>query len=381
MGYKEDEDESAEFYFQWATIQIVGLDTPLVLDALPVYRGLPRRDIVDALLASATELVDVELVLMDRAFAHDGSKAACEKHDVWYLVPGKMNASKRATCTRLRRQEKLVHIERDSYKSSGLNKDVTAFGETTDDTENDDAGSVRKQVFVPATNAEWTGDELDAEDDDDDGDAGADTDTGEDDDRDLRDVFEDFSLTDESDDEEPSAVRQQLRKQLADETGVDVDEEAGEDSIGSVLADMHEEEEETETRGSDEDVQLYTLFETNHPAVEIPETATDGSDEMSDREKAHMVGRLIRQYKHRWGIENGFKQIKTFRVRTTSMNPEYRFFNYLFACSLYNVWRLTDVLVKLELDATGFSDKPLVTADLFLTIAKEFKIVGLDPPD
>jgi len=234
--------------------------------------------------------------LMDREFAHDGVKAACEKHDVWYLVPGKMNASKCATCTRLRRQEKLVHIERDSYNSSGLNKPVTAFGEETDDTENDDAGSVRKQVFVPATNAECTGDELDA---DDDGDAGTDADTDEDDDRDLQNVFEDFSLTDESDDEEPSAVRQQLRKQLADETGVDLEEEAGEDSIESVLADMREEEEATEARGSDEDVKLYTLFETNHPDVEIPETAIDGSDEMSDREKAHMVARLIRRYSNR----------------------------------------------------------------------------------
>lgn len=49
---------------------------------------------------------------------------------------------------------------------------------------------------------------------------------------------------------------------------------------------------------------------------------------------------------------------------------------------LYNVWRLTDVLVKLELDAEAeFADKPLVTADLFLTIAKDFRILGLDPPD
>jgi hypothetical protein len=40
------------------------------------------------------------------------------------------------------------------------------------------------------------------------------------------------------------------------------------------------------------------------------------------------------------------------------------------------------VLVKLELDAEAeFVDKPLVTADLFLTIAKDFRILGLDPPD
>jgi IS4 transposase len=64
------------------------------------------------------------------------------------------------------------------------------------------------------------------------------------------------------------------------------------------------------------------------------------------------------------------------------MNPEYRFFNFLYACTLYNVWRLTDLLVKLELLAESeFEYKPLVTADLFLTIAKEYNIVGLDPPD
>lgn len=58
----------------------------------------------------------------------------------------------------------------------------------------------------------------------------------------------------------------------------------------------------------------------------------------------------------------------------------YRFFNFLYACIMYNVWRLVDLLVKLELLAESeFRHKPLVTADLFLTIAKEY--AGSDPPD
>lgn len=62
------------------------------------------------------------------------------------------------------------------------------------------------------------------------------------------------------------------------------------------------------------------------------------------------------------------------------MKYEYRFFNFLFACTLYNVWRLVDLLVKLELVSEGgYKYKPLVTADLFLTIASDY--VGLDPPD
>jgi IS4 transposase len=55
-------------------------------------------------------------------------------------------------------------------------------------------------------------------------------------------------------------------------------------------------------------------------------------------------------------------------------------FHLLFVCTLYSVWQLVDLLVKLELLADSeFRHKPLVTADLFLTIAKDY--VGLDPPD
>lgn len=60
--------------------------------------------------------------------------------------------------------------------------------------------------------------------------------------------------------------------------------------------------------------------------------------------------------------------------------PDAGFFNFLYASTLYNVWRLADLLTKLELLAESeFRHKPLVTADLFLTIAKKY--AGLDPPD
>ena len=64
----------------------------------------------------------------------------------------------------------------------------------------------------------------------------------------------------------------------------------------------------------------------------------------------------------------------------TSMKYEHWFFNFLYACMMYNAWRLVDLLVKLELLAeSGFRFKPLVTADLFLTIAKDY--AGLKPLD
>jgi len=87
---QNDDKKSTEFYFQWASVQIVGLDIPLVLDAIPVHRGLKRATIVDRLLESATDLVDVEMAMMDREFAHDAVKDVCDDHEVYYLNPGKM---------------------------------------------------------------------------------------------------------------------------------------------------------------------------------------------------------------------------------------------------------------------------------------------------
>ena len=59
------------------------------------------------------DMIDIEMVMMDREFAHDPVKEVCEDHDVWYLNLGVMHSSERATCTRLRRQGKLVHAESD----------------------------------------------------------------------------------------------------------------------------------------------------------------------------------------------------------------------------------------------------------------------------
>ncbi|ADD07117.1 ISH7-type transposase NmgIRS28 [Natrialba magadii ATCC 43099] len=353
LGYKNDgEDESTEFYFQWASIQIVGLDIPLVLDAIPVHRGLSRVAIVDQLLETATDMVDIELVMMDREFAHDPVKEVCEDHGVWYLNPGKMHSSERATCTRLRRQEKLVHIESDEASTADGDEGTTLDDFTAEETTDDDEGG-RKRVYVPAMNAERTNDTI--EDDED-------------------------SVDDEAGEEsgEEDVLRQELLRDFAEATDADT-EDVGQ-MFGDVIDEVREEEEEQELPGSKEDKELYMLFETNHPDLELPGDTGEDGDEMSELEKAHMAARVIRKYKHRWGIENGFKQIKSFRVRTTSMDHEYRFFNFLYACTMYNVWRLTDLLVKLELRAESeFRYEPLVTADLFLTIAKDY--VGLDPPD
>ena len=112
----------------------------------------------------------------------------------------------------------------------------------------------------------------------------------------------------------------------------------------------------------------YVPFETNLP-LDVA---------ASDTERDHQIGRLMRTYARRWGIENCFKKLKTFLPKTTSPDAGYRYFSFAFACILYNVWRLVDLLVKLALeDDPDYA--PLVTAPEFLTLTKRMGR-GLDPP-
>jgi hypothetical protein len=55
IGTKE---QTEEYAYQWATVQLGGNEVPIVLDARPVLRGELRLDIVEDLLDSAEEIVD-----------------------------------------------------------------------------------------------------------------------------------------------------------------------------------------------------------------------------------------------------------------------------------------------------------------------------------
>lgn len=111
-------------------------------------------------------------------------------------------------------------------------------------------------------------------------------------------------------------------------------------------------------------------FETNLPWVDV--------DPADQQEMKHQIGRLMARYKRHWGIENGFKKLKTFLAETQSPDHRFRYFNFAFACVLYNCWRLVDILVQLELYGE-IDDQLAVSSNSFLTFAK--KSYGLDPPD
>lgn len=308
-------------YYQWAVLKIVGMDVPLVLDAIPRERGQSKDEIVEKLLEHTTEMANLDLVMMDREFDSGPVKDTCEEYGVHFLNPTRIfeGSDEAETIAWMYRNGKRFHVT----------EEETPEGTPT-----------RKQIYLPQ--------QSNSGDDDDD---------------------EDDSL---------SEVWTELCGEWEFE---DVDGEPSERmSFSRLLADIQREEEVEERKEKaqegDVDTSETVVFETNHPYV----TARDADDQQMDgKEFIHMIERLIRWYRRRWGIENGFKKQKHFMVRTTSTESDYRFFNFAFACVLYNVWRLVDLLVKLAIDGENRSYSPRVDANQFLTVAKQF--YGLDPPD
>lgn len=314
LGYKDGNE-----YYQWAVLKIVGMDVPLVLDAIPRKRGQSKDEIVEKLLEHTTEMVNIDLVMMDREFDAKPVKMTCEEYSVHYLNPIRIfeGSDEADTIGWMYRNGKRFHVT---------------------EGESDVDPPTRKQIYLPKRS--------------------------------------------NSDDKDEDDGLSEAWKEMCDEWEFeDVEDEPSEGmSFSRLLVDIRREEDIEErkqkAREGDVDTAGTVVFETNHPYVTVREA---DDQQMDGKAFIHMIERLIRWYKHRWGIENGFKKQKHLMVRTTSTERDYRFFNFAFACVLYNVWRLVDLLVKLALDGGHRTDKPLVDANQFLTVAKQF--YGLDPPD
>jgi hypothetical protein len=72
------------------------------------------------------------------------------------------------------------------------------------------------------------------------------------------------------------------------------------------------------------------------------------------------------RYGQRWQIGNEYKSIKNdFLAKTASKDYRIRLFYFVFAALLYNIWRLTDFLVKAGVDEE-MDYAPEITAGIFV---------------
>jgi IS4 transposase len=147
IGTKENSDEYA---YQWATVQLVGNAVPLVLDARPIRKGDTRKEIVEDLLDSAQELVHVDGVLMDREFDSQHLLESIAEQRLTYVVPKRMYTSEKAQAKRLLKRGQDYYVsDRKLHLGSNEWHETTFVYKRKENSERTDYG----QYVVFMTNA------------------------------------------------------------------------------------------------------------------------------------------------------------------------------------------------------------------------------------
>ncbi|MFC3477734.1 transposase [Halobacterium litoreum] len=90
-----------------------------------------------------------------------------------------------------------------------------------------------------------------------------------------------------------------------------------------------------------------------------------------DRVGPEEVKSVCNGYRRRWDIENQYKSVKSFLAKTSSKDYRVRLCNFVFASLIYNLWRLTDYLIKVALDKE-IRSPPVLTAKTFVRALGEF---------
>jgi len=96
----------------------------------------------------------------------------------------------------------------------------------------------------------------------------------------------------------------------------------------------------------------------------VPSTKGDGTTVFATnlRVGPDEAETFCRRYSRRWQIENEYKSIKgDFLAKTSSKDYRVRLFYFVFAVLLYNIWRLTDFLLKAGVDGE-MDHAPVLTA-------------------
>jgi IS4 transposase len=157
IGTKEESDEYA---YQWATVQLVGNAVPLVLDARPIRKGDSRQEIVEDLLDSAEDFVHVDGVLMDREFDSQHLLESISERGLNYVVPKRMYTSEKAQAKRLLQRgqdyyttDRKLHLGKNEWHETTFvykrkeNSERTDYGQYAVFMTNATAGAVREYSY------------------------------------------------------------------------------------------------------------------------------------------------------------------------------------------------------------------------------------------
>ncbi|MGQ3331173.1 hypothetical protein [Halorubrum sp. FL23] len=159
--------ENKPYGYEYATLTIVGHNDPIVLAVEPVRHNstwelgngmsVSWAETVDRLMQQATELVDIHLVMADRAFdTYEVKHVLDQYHDVNYLLPKKKNSEALV--------QNLDDVESDSTlvsrvqrKPLNLDGNNTQYVEAESDDTVGEGGYSHEEtyMYVPAEKDDW----------------------------------------------------------------------------------------------------------------------------------------------------------------------------------------------------------------------------------
>ncbi|WP_336037698.1 hypothetical protein [Halobacterium yunchengense] len=367
LGYNDAADDGGDpdinYYYQFAGIRTNDASHPALLDGIPVHRDMARWEIVDELLKHSTDMVDIDILLMDREFDTDEVKAVCLKHGVDFLNPERMFNSEKATCTRLRKQRRMIHVEK---KTVDVDDDLLdeLLGNELDGMTDDEIEDflTYTRVYLPAENPDlWRSqiEEIESTSPSSDDDTEQEVPDG--------DLQSDADIRSEMWGSFASKVLDVDQDWVSDEPPEELHSEREADvrsPFDDLVTDVKtEEEKNSRKRNSDKDKQLFALFATSHS--DFPEF-----DDTEEEEKVEAVESFLKRYNDRWDLEEHWKYVRVFWAETKSRDHQLRFVNFMFACTLYNVWKIIDFLAELSF-SDGRSDRPLIRRNKLLVYAKQ----------
>ncbi|WP_018258458.1 transposase [Halomicrobium katesii] len=119
--------------------------------------------------------------------------------------------------------------------------------------------------------------------------------------------------------------------------------------------------------------------EVHHEAefLYAPSTSDDADEKYAvfvtnqDRVEPEEISSVVNGYSRRWDIENQYKSIKEFLPKTSSTDYRLRLCNFALSTLIYNLWRLTDYLIKVALDEP-IRSPPVITAKTFVRALGDF---------
>lgn len=119
----------------------------------------------------------------------------------------------------------------------------------------------------------------------------------------------------------------------------------------------------------------------SHPMrfLYVPSTSSEGTTVFATnlRVGPDEVETFCQRYSQRWQIENEYRSIKgDFLAKTSSKDYRVRLFYFVFAVLLYNIWRLTDSLLKAGVERE-MDYAPVLTAGECVELVAS----ALIPPD